>query len=205
MFKAISAVSLSKEIHPSYAELHEEDMDGFMDEYGKTIRWQRLSESADAVYGKARCWGRGERIYSDTEAVELVNQINEDLYEKLEARRKAISNWKRLKIVIVILKMSGGRVDESGQDDKQEKEEPRTQTCDEWFSKFVIMPFSRYIIVWNIIMTVVYLIAIIMDTLIIGFHLRLLLNPEFNVWQMVFSAIMIIDIILRFFIAIRQS
>ena len=118
MFKAISAVSLSKELHPSYAELHEEDMDGFMDETGKTIRWQRMSEAADPVYAKGKCFGRGERIYSDTEAVELVNQINEDLYEKLEARRKAISNWKRLKIVIVILKMSGGRVDESGQDDK---------------------------------------------------------------------------------------
>ena len=69
----------------------------------------------------------------------------------------------------------------------------------------MILPNSRYIIVWNIIMTMVYLIAIIMDTLIIGFHLRLLLIPEYNIWQMIFSAIMIIDIILRFFIAIRQS
>ena len=205
MFKAISAVSLSKELHPSYAELHEEDMDGFMDETGKTIRWQRMSEAADPVYAKGKCFGRGERIYSDTEAVELVNQINEDLYEKLEARRKAISNWKRLKIVIVILKMSGGRVDESGQDDKEDKEEPRMQTCDEWFSKFVIMPFSRYIIGWNIFMTMVYLFSIIQDTLIMGFHLRLLLIPEMNMWQMVFSLVMIIDIILRFFVAIRQS
>ena len=65
------------------------------------------------------------------------------------------------------------------------------------------MPFSRYIIVWNIIMTMVYLISIIIDTLILGFHLRLLLIPSFNMWQMIFSAVMIVDIILRFFVAIR--
>ena len=73
MFKAISAVSQATAVHPTYAELHEEDMEGFMDEHGRTLRWQRLSESADPVYAKGRCWGRGERIYSDTEAVELVN------------------------------------------------------------------------------------------------------------------------------------
>ena len=73
MFKAISAVSQSKDVQPTYAELHEEDMEGFMDEHGRALRWQRLSESADPVYAKGRCWGRGERIYSDTEAVELVN------------------------------------------------------------------------------------------------------------------------------------
>ena len=67
------------------------------------------------------------------------------------------------------------------------------------------MPFSRYIIGWNIFMTMVYLFSIIQDTLIMGFHLRLLLIPEMNMWQMVFSLVMIIDIILRFFVAIRQS
>lgn len=47
------------------------------------------------------------------EAVEEINRLNEDLNERLKARSRAISNWKRLKIVIVILKMTGGRVDES--------------------------------------------------------------------------------------------
>ena len=54
-------------------------------------------------------------------------------------------------------------------------------------------------------MTAFYLTAIIMDTLIMGFHLQLLLIPEINIVQSIFSAIMIIDIILKFFIAIRHS
>ena len=69
----------------------------------------------------------------------------------------------------------------------------------------MITPLSRYVIMWNILMTAFYLTAIIMDTLIMGFHLQLLLIPEINIVQSIFSAIMIIDIILKFFIAIRHS
>lgn len=99
-----------------------------------------------------------------------ITRINEDLNERLMARSRAISNWKRLKIVIVILKMSGGRVDESAKQE-QTLAVHKKPSCDDWFSKFVITPFSRYLIIWNIITTLVYLIAIFMDTLIIGFHL----------------------------------
>ena len=67
--------------------------------------------------------------------------------------------------------MTGGRVNESQSNDKPIAEAPKTQTCDEWFAKFVMTPISRYIIFWNIIMTLFYLLAILMDTIIIGFHL----------------------------------
>jgi len=62
--------------------------------------------------------------------------------------------------------MTGGRVDESDKSSKHQIEEEKTQTCDEWFSRFVIIPSSRYILLWNILMTMCYLFAIIMDTLI---------------------------------------
>ena len=78
------------------------------------IRWKRILEhSSNPQYTKGRCGQAGERILNDVEAVEKINQWNDDLYVKLRSRQKAISNWKRLKIVIVILKMTGGRVDES--------------------------------------------------------------------------------------------
>ena len=101
--------------------------------------------------------------------------------------------------------MTGGRVDESEKKNQHIEEEKKVQTCDDWFAKFVTTPNSRYIIVWNIVMTVFYLTAIIMDTLIMGFHLQLLVIPEINIMQSGFSAVMLIDIILKFFIAIRNS
>lgn len=54
-------------------------------------------------------------------------------------------------------------------------------------------------------MTLFYLVAIIIDTLIMGFHLKLLLIPEINILQSIFSFVMIIDIILKFFVAIRHT
>ena len=48
-------------------------------------------------------------------------------------------------------------------------------TFDDWFVKFVINPRSRYMVIWNVIITVVVLISIFLDTLILGFHLRPLL------------------------------
>ena len=46
----------------------------------------------------------------ETEA--YFTQLEEELYERLESRKRAIANWKRLKIVIVILKMCNGRLEE---------------------------------------------------------------------------------------------
>ena len=181
----------------------EDDTESILDEQGRTVRWQRIFESEEPNFQK-RCRGHGERILSDIEAVETLQQLNEDLYDRLEARRRAISNWKRLKIVIVILKMTGGRIDESVVTKKKELPVVKQHTCDEWFSKYVISPFSKRLIAWNIFMTFLYLLAIIMDTLIIGFHLRVLKIPEINVWQSIFSFIMIIDIFLKFFVAQRS-
>jgi len=63
------------------------------------------------MYKKGCLGTKGERLVSDIEAEASLTQLNEDLHERLEARRRAISNWKRLKIVIVILKMCNGRMD----------------------------------------------------------------------------------------------
>lgn len=97
--------------------------------------------------------------------------------------------------------MSGGRVDESEKKVKEPVVMKKT-TCDDWFSKFVITPFHKYLIAWNIFMTFIYLVALIMDTLIIGFHLKVLLVPDLNICQSLFSFLMIIDISIKFFIGI---
>jgi hypothetical protein len=69
----------------------------------------------------------------------------------------------------------------------------------------VINPYSKYILVWNLTMTVVYLISIFMDTLILGFHLTPLLDPRVNLWSTFFGFLMVVDIILKFFVAFRAS
>jgi len=77
----------------------------------------------------------------------------------------------------------------------------KPQTFDERFAKFVINPYSKYLIAWQLTMTMVYLVAIILDSFIMSFHLQPLREPDINFWQTLFSFLMVIDIFLKFFIA----
>jgi len=69
----------------------------------------------------------------------------------------------------------------------------------------VINPYSKYITVWNMIMTAVYLVSLFMDTLILAFHLYPLLNPSVSNWNTILGTLMLIDITLKFFIAFRAT
>ena len=68
------------------------DTDGFVDEQGRNIRWTRFFDQSDPTYEK-KCVGKGERLLSNLEAEKSMKMINKDLYERLEARKRAISNW----------------------------------------------------------------------------------------------------------------
>ena len=111
IFSAINQVKMqgNNKIDAEILQM-EEQTDDWIDEKGRTIRWRRIVDLQVAMY-KKRCCGNGERDYSGYEAEQMMTALSEDLYERLEARRRAISNWKRLKIVIVILKMCNGKID----------------------------------------------------------------------------------------------
>ena len=48
---------------------------------------------------------------NDYLAVKKMEVFNERLHDTLELRRRAINNWKRLKVVLAILKICGGRME----------------------------------------------------------------------------------------------
>ena len=79
------------------------------------------------------------------------------------------------------------------------------QSFDEIFARFVLDPHSRYILAWNLITTLVYATSIFIDTIVIGFHLKPLLTPALQNTTSIFSAIMIIDVVLKFFVAFRAN
>jgi len=81
----------------------------------------------------------------------------------------------------------------------------KKQSWDDWFAKFVIKPTSRYMIVWNAIMTPVYIVSIFVDTFTFAFHLTPLLEPPLANWSSISSAWMLVDIILKFFVAFKAN
>lgn len=78
-------------------------------------------------------------------------------------------------------------------------------TFDDIFAKFVISPYSKFMLTWNLLTTVVYLFSIFVDTLVIGFHLKPLLNPHIQFWSSIFSIVMVIDVGLKFCVAFRAN
>ena len=69
----------------------------------------------------------------------------------------------------------------------------------------MIKPTSIYILTWNLFATLVYLVSIFMDSLIIGFHLHPLLVPSITTANSILSAVMVFDIILKFFVAYSSN
>lgn len=69
----------------------------------------------------------------------------------------------------------------------------------------MLSPQSRYILAWNLITTLIYSISLFMDTIVIGFHMTPLLVPDLQNATTIFSAVMIVDVVLKFFVAFRAN
>ena len=109
-----------------------------------------------------------------------------------------------MKIVITILRMCSGRVTNDNSVQNTIKDQ-KTTNFDEFFAKFVIYPQSKYVLIWGMFMTIIYLLSIFLDSLVLAFHLHPLTNPGLQNWSTVFTIFMIIDIIVKFFVAIRPN
>lgn len=143
---------------------------------------------------------------SEIEEEAALQQINNELFERLERYNRAIANWKKLQIVIVVLRLCHGRVDNNRKTKKKTyKELAPKPSWDDWFVKFVIKPTSRYMIVWNAFMTLVYIASIFTDSLLIAFHLTPLLEPDISNWSTISSVLMLLDIIIKFFVAFKAN
>ena len=143
-----------------FSSNNQDSTDAFIDPSGKTIRWESILDLHDPTFGKA-CFGKGQRILSEIESEAALQQINNELFEKLDVYDRAIANWKRLKIVIVILKMCHGKLEiEKHKKKKNFNEELKTNDWNHKFARFVILPTNKYIRVFKLIMGPVYLASI---------------------------------------------
>lgn len=187
-----------------------DNTDDRFDEQGRIIRWKRVIEpDEEQAERRNRCSNRRqERQVNDLQADAFLEGFNEELYERLENRRRAISNWKRLKIVIVVLRMCNGKMNEMEQEEneKEEKEEQETSfKFDLYMSRFIMLPNNKYVIFWNVFMGVIYLSSIVFDTTMFAFKFQPLAHKGHATWNSIFSALMLLDVIVNFFTAIPRA
>lgn len=207
-FEAIKMQTTNDVVDPQLLAVNNNNDDRF-DEQGRIIRWKRILEYGEQEEHHTRCCRQGERVVSDVEADAYLESFNEELYERLMVRKKAISNWKRLKIVIVILRMCNGKMneDEKEKEEEEEKEDMEaTFKFDLLMSKYIRLPNDRYILIWSVFMSIIYLASIFIDTVIIAFDFEPMTDMGMATAQSVLSLIMFFDICVTFFTSVpRQS
>ena len=125
--------------------------------------------------------------------------FNEALYVKLEKRRRAIANWRRLKVVLAILKICGNRM-EHERHRIEEKEVKEKKTLDEWMVKYIKLPTSATKISWNIFICNIYVISFFADPFCLVFWFPLWIS-WIKTTQTIFSILMVIDILYTFITA----
>jgi len=111
-------------------------------------------------------------------------------------RKRAISNWKKLKVLLIMLKLSGGKLesqqsiviqqhkdnneDEVGAatdaNDEANQMQPH-KTCKEKIAPYIIVPSNPYKLAWDSLVGLVYLMAYTTDPYVLAFHA---VDPDYS-------------------------
>ena len=126
-----------------------------------------------------------------------MDRFQGQLYDELEVRKRAIANWKRIRIVIVLLQVCGGRAAQkdfmaSSKVFKEDKDNARSGRM--FIAPYVINPMNRYKVFWDLSLGFVYLVSYLMDPFIFANHFEPLSNDTVVNVQELVTWLMVIDI-----------
>lgn len=140
----------------------------------------------------------------DKNFVLKLEDYNKKLFDSCEVQKRAVKNWQRLRIVLLLLQVCGGRTIEHTVE--AYKEEPKKKkTCKERLAKYIINPLNTYKTMWDSAVGLLFLSAFVLDPLIYAFHMVHLENEHMNTYMTAISIIFIIDIILVPFTGIDKG
>lgn len=89
--------------------------------------------------------------------------------------KRAVKNWKKLRVLIVLLKLCGNKLilERTKQADEESDFEPVIR-WNERLSYYIIDPKNFYRAAWTIMIGFIYSICYLVDPLLISFRLELL-------------------------------
>ena len=122
----------------------------------------------------------------DLRFVRKMDAYNSRLYDSLEERKRAVKNWQRLRILLVLLSLTGGikkrhTIRKSTTHLKFEVEDSKqNKGCLASFAPYIINPQSLLKVVWDLIMNSLYFICYLFDPLIFATRYEPLLEVSQN-------------------------
>ena len=85
------------------------------------------------------------------------------MHRKLAQRRRAISNWRRLKVVLAILAICGNRFEITEPLKIEFEKEKKDKTFDGKMKKFVSLPTNKVKMAWDVYICIVIINALFDD------------------------------------------
>ena len=100
------------------------------------------------------------------------------LNDTLNVRDNALKNWRKLRLLIVLLIICGksfdmARIDQESIKDDEEEEKNKKKGCNERFAPYIINPMHRYKLAWDVFIGLLLLFSYFLDPFISA----LLLSP----------------------------
>ena len=79
------------------------------DEIGRYKRWR--NETSNVPFKSNGCCSKQYDLHEkDLIFINELDSFETNLFDNLEVRKRAIGNWKRLRVLLVMMKLSGGKV-----------------------------------------------------------------------------------------------
>ena len=174
------------------------------DAQGRLIRWKlEFDDENEDEYEKHLSTCCAPETTEDLDnyiAIQKLEMFSDRLNQRLERRTRAINNWKRLRVLLAILKICGGRFDQL-EDAIQVKAASKRDTFEEWMGNYILLPASSYFQYYGVLMAQVYLISLFLDPFHMSFGLVPLYGWKTKTVQSICSGLILIDILSNFITA----
>ena len=125
------------------------------------------------------------------------------MFIELETRQRAIQNWEKLRIKLILLSMSDYKTilpQKKIEDDEEKNIEEKS--CVDCLSSVVLSPTNKYKLAWEFVASIAIYVSLILDLYILAFRLRPLVSDRINRYQSLGSAVVLLNIVLNLFTAI---
>ena len=126
------------------------------------------------------------------------------LFDKLTAKERAIKNWQRLRIVLLLLQVCGGKTTDEKNTDVEFDQEKK-KSCTERFAYSIIDPMNKYKIMWDMFVGTLYGATFIIDPAVFALHFKPLWSPSLSNFTMFQTFVFIFDMILIPFTALPRD
>lgn len=141
------------------------------DDDGRLERWVKERRKPELV-PKGCCGKALSKLDSELKFVEDLDAFEKRLFDNLEVRQRAIKNWHKLRILIVLIIIcNGGEIDDAptALGKKRITLPERAPTCKERFAPYIIRPSHKYKLAWDAVIGFLYLVSYFVDTYTVAF------------------------------------